>query len=147
MAKGRGPKRRKSKSRGTEADEEANVAPEQRTAPMSGLDDVRAPVANASTGIWQQIAELVAIEGKRERREDLEVVMRCLETRSYPDHEHEMRQMQAPDITRQTFAEYHACVERCVRFNERLEAWEDTCEWVTNQVVSCIEASASHVDT
>merc|ERR1719253_1506666 len=52
--------------------------------------------------------------------------MRCLETRSYPDHEHEMRQMQAPDITRQTFTEYHACVERCVRFNERLEAWEDT---------------------
>ena len=114
MAKGRGPKRRKSKSRGTEADEEANVVPEQRTAPMSGLDDVRAPVANASTGIWQQIAELVAIEGKRERREDLDVVMLCLETRSYPDFEHEKCQMEAPDHTRQTFAEYHACFERCV---------------------------------
>ena len=84
MAKGRGSKRRKGKSRGTKADEESNVAQEQRTAPTSGLDDVHAPVANASTGIWQQIAELVAIEGgKREQREDLEVVIQCLETRSY----------------------------------------------------------------
>ena len=91
MAKRQGPKRRNSKSRQTEADEEANVAQGQRTAPMSGLDDVRAPVANASTGIWQQIAELVAIEGKRKRRVDLEVAMRCLETRSCPDFDHEKR--------------------------------------------------------
>ena len=81
MAKGRGPKRRKSKSRGTEADKRTNVAQEQRTAPMSGLNDVRALVANVSTWIWQQIAELVAIEGKREQREDLGVVMRTLDTR------------------------------------------------------------------
>ena len=55
MAKGRGSNYWRNKSRGTEADEEVNVAQEQRTAPMSGLDDVRAPVANASTRIWQQI--------------------------------------------------------------------------------------------
>ena len=102
MAKEREPKRRKSMSRGTEADKEVTMAQEQRTAPMSGLSDVRAPVANAFTGIWQQIAELVAIEGKRERHEDLEVVMWCFETRSYPDFEHEKRRILVPFHTRQT---------------------------------------------
>ena len=114
---------------------------------MLGLNDVLAPGANASTGMWQQFMDHVETEGKREQREDLEAVMRCLETRGYPDFEHEMRQMEAPDHTRQTFAEYHACLERCVRFNERLEAWEDTCEWVTKQVVSCIDKQALHTWT
>ena len=84
------------------------------------------------------LRELVAIEGKRERREDLEVVMRCLETRSYPDFEHEKRHILVPFHTRQISTEYHACLERCVRFNEKLETWEDTCGWVTGQVVRCI---------
>ena len=81
---------------------------------------MRAPVANASTGIWQQIAELVAIKGKREQREELRVVMRTLETRKYPDFEHEKRQILVPFHTCQTSAQYHACLERCVRFNEKL---------------------------
>ena len=69
---------------------------------------------------------MVTIEGKRERCEDLEVTMRCLETRSCPDFEHEKRQILVPFCTRQTSAKYHACLERCVRFNEKLETWEDT---------------------
>ena len=142
MARGRGPKRRRNKSRGAEADKGANVAQEQCTAPMSGLNDVLAPRANASTGTWQRLAEHVATVGKREQREDLGVVMQSLETREYPDFEHERRQTEAPDHTRQTFAEYHACRERCERFNEKLEAWEDTCEWVTDQLVSSIDKQA-----
>ena len=57
MAKGLETKHQRNKSRGADTDEEANMAQEQRMAPMSGLNDMRAVVANASTGIWQQIEE------------------------------------------------------------------------------------------
>ena len=80
----------------------------------------------------------MAIEGRRKQREDLEVVMQTLETRKYLDFEHEKRQILVPSHTRKTSAEYHACLERCVRFNEKLEAWENTCGWVTDQVVRCV---------
>ena len=99
MAKGRGSNYWRNKSRGTEADEEVNVAQEQSTAPMSGLNGVRALVAYAPTGIWQQVAEMVATEGKRKQLEDLGVVMQTLETRKYPDFEHEKCKILAPDLT------------------------------------------------
>ena len=66
MAKGRGPKRQRNKSRETEAEEEANVAQEQRTAPMLGRDDVLAPGASASTGMRQQFMDHMETKGKRE---------------------------------------------------------------------------------
>ena len=91
---------------------------------MLGLNDVLAPGANASTGIWQQFEEHTATEGKREQHEDLEAVMRPLETKKYPDFKQERRQIEATDHIRQTFVKYHACRERCKRFNKKLEAWE-----------------------
>ena len=81
MAKGRGPDRRRNKSKGAETAKEINVAQAQRMAPMLGLKDVLAPGSSASTGMWQQFMDHVETEGKREQREDLEAVMRCLETR------------------------------------------------------------------
>ena len=30
-------------------------------------------------------------------------------------------------------------MKRCLRFNEKLETWEGTCGWVTDQVVRCID--------
>ena len=91
--------------------------------------------------------DIVETKGKREQREDLKTVMRCFEARGYQDFEHEMRQMEAPDHTCQIFAEYHACLERCVRFNEMLEVWQGTCEWASKQVVSCIDKQALHTWT
>ena len=135
MARRRRPKRRKEESRGTEADKGTNAAQEQCTAPTSGLNDVLAPRVNPFTEILRRFAERVVPEGKREQREDLWVVAQCLETGKYPDFE----PPETPDHTRQTFEEYHKCRERRKRYHEDQEAWEDTCEWVTDLLVRSID--------
>ena len=107
-----------------------SLAQAQCMAPTSGLNDGLASKANAFKGTWQrqQFTEHVATEGKREQREGLRIVRQCLDTRKYLDFELQRSVLEAPDHTHHTFDKYHACCDRCEKFNDKLEAWDDTCD-------------------